>query len=100
MFPRIYLIVFLVACLSVTCRAEDKKKEQVIIQEISHLQLTVSRSHELHMTYTIPKDCIITFEGMPATVEDLRAGMMVTIRADESGKVALAIRAHSAPRTK
>jgi len=100
MFARIYLAISLIVCLGGTCRAEDKKKEEAIIVEMSPLELTVSRGHEVHVTYKIPKDCIITFKGLPAKVDDLRAGMMVTIKTDSSGQSAIAIRAHNAPHVK
>lgn len=62
--------------------------------------MTVTRGHDLHVTYQIPKDPIVSFNGLPAGVADLRAGMMVTVRPDATGKIALAIRAHNAPRHK
>ena len=97
MFPRVFLALFLIACLGGTCRAENKKKEEAIIVEISPVELTVERGHEAHATYEIPKDAIICLNGLPATAFDLRAGMMVTIRTDSTKKVALAIRAHKPP---
>lgn len=95
----VFLAVVLIAGLGTTVRAENKKAEEAIIVAMSSLELTVSRGHDVHVTYKIPKDVILTFNGLPATVADLRAGMMVTIRPDASGQVALAIRAHNAPRS-
>ena len=95
---RVFLAVFLFAWTGLTVvHAENKKAEEAIIVEMSPLQLTVSRGHNVHVTYQIPKDPIVSFNGLPATVADLRAGMMVTIRPDATGKTALAIRAHNAP---
>ena len=97
MTPRIWLAVFLIACLGGASHAENKKKEEAIIVEVSPLALTVQRG-EAYATYKIPKDSIICLNGLPATADDLRAGMMVTIRADSSRTLALAIRAHNPPR--
>ncbi len=96
---RVFLTAALFACIGTTLHAENKKAEEAIIVVMSPVELTVSRGHNVHVTYKIPKDVILSFNGLPATIADLRAGMMVTIRPDASGQFALAIRAHNAPRS-
>lgn len=97
----VLLLTALVAALpNAPARAENKKAEEAIIINLSILEMTVSRGHDVHVTYRISKDAIISFNGLPAKASDLRAGMIVTVRPDSTGKIALAIRAHNALRRK
>jgi hypothetical protein len=66
------------------------------IQEVSFASITVNTGDQAQMTYKITDQTTVTLNGVPATTEDLLAGMEVTVQASPDNKIAMVITAKNA----
>jgi len=100
MFSRLCLGFVLLLTLTGVATAKARKGPPgLTIKEVSPASVTLTAGNEVEHTYNFTSTTKITVDGLPTTVDDLRAGMAVSnISIAPDNVTALAIDAKKAPR--
>jgi hypothetical protein len=105
MYSRALLVFVLIACLGSSTSSSWAKKKQkqqatqdsgATIVEVNFVSVTVNSGDQAQETYKITDATKVTLNTLPATTDDLMAGMQATITASPDNTTALQIDAKNA----
>jgi hypothetical protein len=101
----LFALVLIVLIGTTNSSWAKKKKAQdtpapaaATIMEVSPMSLTVDMGKDVHQTYNIAANTKVTLDGSPISVDDLRAGMLVTVQVASDNETAVSLTAQDAPR--
>lgn len=96
------VLVLLLGGSASPCWAKKKKKGNdassdisVTITEVNFASITIDSGNQAQQTYKVTNDTKVTLNGLPATTEDLLAGMRASITPSADNTVAVAIAAEN-----